>query len=155
MRKSILNSRERLVVTLVKASAVAAIFISQAFMTSGDNTLTVKITGIQIPHGTLEVGLYDTSKKFPKVGAQIKKIRKKVTAKSMSFKFTGLENGDYAIATYHDENSDGKCNKNLIGYPTEAYAFSNDFRPFLSSPSFKNCQFWVTENRTLNIKMVY
>jgi uncharacterized protein (DUF2141 family) len=155
MRRSNHNRREKIVVVLVKVSAVAAILISQAFMTSGTHTLTVEITGIEIPRGVIEVGLYNDDKLFPKVGKQFKKMRIKVTAKTVSCTFTDLANGDYAIATYHDDNNDGKCNKNLIGYPTEAYAFSNDYRPFLSSPSFKNCRFWITEDRTMKIKMVY
>ncbi len=89
------------------------------------------------------------------MGKQFKKGRVKVEGDVVTHHFTDLKNGSYAIASYHDENNDKCCNKNAFGVPTEAYAFSNNVRPFLSAPDFKSCRFWVTEDRTIYIRMVY
>ncbi len=134
---------------------VFALFILWGFGANRTHTLTVKVTRIKHQQGTVEIGLYGKEHCFPKVGKQCKKGRVKVEGNSVEYRFTGLENGSYAIATYHDENNDKSCNKNSFGIPTEAYAFSNNVRPFLSAPAFKSCRFWVTEDRTIYIRMVY
>ena len=105
--------------------------------------------------GVVEIGLYEKADHFPTPGKQFRKARVKIEGNVATYEFKGLKNGDYAIATYHDENGDNCCNKNMFGVPKEAYAFSNDVRPFLSAPDFKSCRFWVTDNRTLKIRMVY
>ncbi|OKY27750.1 MULTISPECIES: DUF2141 domain-containing protein [Thalassotalea] len=40
--------------------------------------------------------------------------------------FSNLENGEYAIRYFHDENSDNQLATNLIGIPTEGYGYSNN-----------------------------
>lgn len=129
--------------------------ILQGFRSSDTHTLTVKITHLQNENGSVEVSLYEKGNHFPCPGKHFKKVRVNIKGNVATCQFSGLKNGDYAIAMYHDENGDKKCNKNMFGVPTEGYAFSNDARPFLSPPKFKSCLFWVTENRTIKIKMVY
>ncbi|MDG1332604.1 MAG: DUF2141 domain-containing protein [Crocinitomicaceae bacterium] len=138
-----------------KLLLVFGIFVIQGYRTSGTHTLTVKITRLKHKRGVVEIGLYEKGTNWPKVGKQFKKARVKVSGNTATYQFKGLKNGDYAIATYHDENGDKCCNKNMFGVPTEAYAFSNNIRPFLSAPKFNSCRFWVTEDRTLYIRMVY
>jgi uncharacterized protein (DUF2141 family) len=43
--------------------------------------------------------------------------------------------GKYAIACFHDANSDGKLNTNLMKVPVEDYGFSNDARGTFGPPS--------------------
>ena len=52
-------------------------------------------------------------------------------------------------------NEAGFCICCIIGVPTEAFAFSNDFRPFLSAPDFSDCAFTVNKNMEISIEMVY
>lgn len=40
-------------------------------------------------------------------------------------RFPGLAAGEYAVQLYHDENANGKVDMNMVGVPTEGYAFSN------------------------------
>ncbi|NVK63826.1 MAG: DUF2141 domain-containing protein [Flavobacteriales bacterium] len=134
---------------------VFAIFILWGFRSNSTHTLTVQITRIRHQRGTVEIGLYEKENCFPKVGKQCKKGRVKVQGNTVTHRFTGLKNGSYAIAVYHDENNDKSCNKNIFGVPTEAYAFSNNVRPFLSAPEFKSCRFWITDDKTISIRMVY
>lgn len=44
--------------------------------------------------------------------------------------------GDYAIAVYHDANSNGKLDRHFVGYPLEAYGFSNNARAKMGPPAF-------------------
>ena len=118
-------------------------------------TLKVKVHGIQNTDGQIELSIYNDPKVFPEVGKTYKMVRIDSRIGEIFYEFTNLPAGEYAIATFHDENNDKECNTNLIGVPTEAFAFSNDFRPFLSAPDFSDCSFKVEKNMEISIEMVY
>jgi len=63
--------------------------------------------------------------------------------------------GEYAIALYHDENNNGKCDRNFFGIPKEGFAFSNNVKPFLSAPSFKSCKFSVPQRKKISITLLH
>lgn len=46
-----------------------------------------------------------------------------------------------AFAALHDEDSDGQLDRDMIGLPTEGYAFSNDVREPFGPPSFEAASF--------------
>ena len=92
-------------------------------------TLKVKVHSIQNTNGQIELSIYNDPKVFPEVGKTYKMARIDPKGSEVVYEFTNLPAGEYAIATFHDENNDKECNTNLIGVPTEAFAFSNDF-PF-------------------------
>ena len=48
-----------------------------------------------------------------------------------------LPEGRYAIAVLHDENSNHKLDRNLIGWPKEGFGFSNNPKVGMSAPSFE------------------
>jgi len=118
-------------------------------------SLTVKVTAIENINGQVEIALYNDEKLFPEVGKTLHMIRVKPEGKEVVYEFKNLKAGEYAIATFHDENDDKVCNTNLIGVPTEAFAFSKDFRPFLSAPDFEDCSFKLSQNMEISIEMVY
>jgi len=55
-----------------------------------------------------------------------------------------LPAGRYAIAVLHDENSNHKLDRNMIGYPKEGFGFSNNPKVGLSAPSFDKATMQVT-----------
>ena len=52
-----------------------------------------------------------------------------------------LPAGEYAIASYHDENGNGKLDTNALGLPEEGYGFSNDARGMFGPPKFSEAVF--------------
>jgi uncharacterized protein (DUF2141 family) len=50
--------------------------------------------------------------------------------------FSNLEPGRYAAVAFHDENGNGKLDKNFLGVPAEPYGFSNNAQGFLGAPTF-------------------
>jgi len=52
--------------------------------------------------------------------------------------------GRYAIAVLHDENSNHKLDRNIIGWPKEGFGFSNNPKVNLSPPSFDTAAMQVT-----------
>ena len=47
-----------------------------------------------------------------------------------------LPPGRYGIAVIHDENSNHKLDRNMIGWPKEGFGFANNPKVGLSAPSF-------------------
>lgn len=140
---------------LMGSFLLTVLFVSSSFSNPPKFDLTVNIYNIQKQKGTIEVSLYNKPKFFPKIGKHFKKIRVKVTGNEVTCKFKDIPKGKYAIGLYHDVNNDKKCNRNFVGYPTEAFAFSRNYRPFMSPPDFEDCSIGVWNNKTTKIKMVY
>ncbi|WP_019946360.1 DUF2141 domain-containing protein [Hymenobacter aerophilus] len=56
-----------------------------------------------------------------------------------------LPAGEWAVVITQDLNNNDKVDKNLLGIPTEPFAFSNNVRPRLAPPAFDDCKFTVRE----------
>jgi uncharacterized protein (DUF2141 family) len=117
--------------------------------------LTLIIKNFRTPKGSVVVGLYGTDNKFPNPKDQLKEYRftphdNKLTATIADQKF-----GTYALAIYQDVNGNGKIDKNLIGIPTEPYAFSQNYIPRTKAPNFDDCKFDYDEtNNTITMTMI-
>lgn len=114
--------------------------------------LTVDIQNVRKKQGAVYIALFEPGKTFPE-GKPME--GKKIDANNNSLKATfTVEPGEYAIAVYHDENSNGKMDKRIFGIPKEPYGFSNDFRPTMSAPTFSDCQFKVGDGgKAISIKL--
>lgn len=98
------------------------------------------------------MALFKPGKDFPE-GKPIEGKKVEASASSVQIAFS-VEPGNYALALFHDMNSNGKMDKNMFGIPKEPYGFSNDFRPKFSVPKFSDCQFSVGEGgRTVRINL--
>lgn len=64
--------------------------------------------------------------------------------------------GAYGLALYHDENDNGKIDRNGLGIPREGFGFSNNPKIFMSAPSLKSVRFMAGPAGTpLRIRMKY
>ena len=72
-----------------------------------------------------------------------------------SFTFTDLDTGKYAIRYYHDENLNGKMDKNLMGKPTEGYGFSNNVIGKFAPPPFEKWIFEVRGDKKIVLRATY
>mgnify|MGYP000568921194 FL=1 len=128
------------------------VFISLAFLgTTYD--LEVQVEGIPNTKGTLFIGLFNSSATFPNYGKQYKGVVVTHEGKSHVYKFKNLPKDTYALAIYHDENKNGKLDKNLFGAPTEAYGFSNNARETFSSPSFEAAKVVLDRDKKCQIRI--
>jgi len=74
---------------------------------------------------------------------------KKITQKVV---FRNLSKGQYAVAIFHDENSNRKLDENFLGFATEGRGFSNNSRFF---ESFRKSQININMTTSINIRMNY
>lgn len=121
---------------------------------SETHTLTVTIENINRLEGTLEIGLFDNGERFLEEGQAYKSISIEVKNDSETFVIKDLPKGNYAISLYHDENANGVCDRNFFGIPKEPYAFSNNYKPKFSAPTFEDCQFELTSDKTMKIHLI-
>jgi|UPI0003FFDD6E uncharacterized protein (DUF2141 family) len=113
--------------------------------------LTITIQNISPVQGKVYVGLYNSKADFPKEDKVFQGKVVDVTSAQVSCTFE-VPNGNYAVSSYHDKNSNGKLDKNLMGVPTEAYGFSNNARGTFGPPSFEDAKV-VCQGGTKNIQI--
>lgn len=70
--------------------------------------------------------------------------------------FEDLPYGNYAVAIYHDRNSNQRLNRGLFGMPEEGYGFSNDAPANLGPAKFDDAVFPLENTDTIiQIRMRY
>ncbi|MBC8431474.1 MAG: DUF2141 domain-containing protein [Desulfobacterales bacterium] len=129
------------------------LFVSIAYAQTG--TITVEISGIQGTEGQISIGLYTSEEGFPETEKSYKGINSKVTGEETVAVFQEVPAGTYAIAIFHDTNSNTKLDKNFLGIPKEGYAFSNNVFGTFGPPDFDDASFELDGNKTVKIKMGY
>jgi uncharacterized protein (DUF2141 family) len=87
------------------------------------------------------VGIYKSKNRFLYKESRLKEYKVIPKGKTLSVCIRDVCYGEYAIAVYQDENSNGEFDKNFIGMPKERYAFSNNFRPKVKAPTYSDCKF--------------
>lgn len=115
--------------------------------------LEVQVEGIPNTKGTIFIGLFNSSASFPQFGKQYKGVIITHEGKSHIYRFKNLPKDSYALAIYHDENKNGKLDKNLFGAPTEAYGFSNNARETFSAPSFESAKIVLDKDKKCQIRI--
>ena len=131
--------------------------------------MRITVDGIHSAHGTVLIGLYDSPASFGKaVEASAKEgflidpdrfaavaLRANAALKS-AVVFSNVQPGRYAAIAFHDENGNGKLDKNFLGVPTEPYGFSNNVQGFLGPPTFDDAAMALgNSNEAIGITLVY
>jgi uncharacterized protein (DUF2141 family) len=121
-----------------------------AFAGNRGETLKVAVRGFENTAGLINVALFTGEKDFGNRDRMFRGVRIKPKGDESLAVFSELPAGDYAIAVFHDENENGKLDKNLVGIPKEAYGFSNDARGVFGPPSFSDAKVVLTNGASLN-----
>jgi uncharacterized protein (DUF2141 family) len=108
----------------------------------GQNKLHITIAGIK-SKGTIYIAIYDKAACFANPHKAYRKLVSPANAPSLTTTAENLPTGTYAIAVYQDLNDNKKIDKNILGIPTEPFAFSNNVRPVVSAPTFQQCRILV------------
>jgi uncharacterized protein (DUF2141 family) len=116
--------------------------------------LEVEVVGARNTKGQIKVGVYKDKETFPKTGSEFKGIDVSPVNKDANVAVFELPEGTYAVAIIHDENKNGKLDKNFLGIPKEGYGFSNDAKATFGSPSFEEASFIIeTVDKKIKINL--
>ena len=115
--------------------------------------LTIRILNIDEKIGFIHFAIYDNPEFFPK--NEGKKLGFKEEVKNLinnEIIIGDLEESHYAVAIYHDKNSNDEFDS-FLSIPQEKFGFSNDAKVFLGPPSFDESSFYLKKNQRLKIEI--
>ena len=121
------------------AVLTAAILAIAASAPSRAADLTIAVAGVASAQGQIMVALYNSADSFQV--QPFRAIAVPATAGTVRVPVKDLPAGDYAFALYHDANGNGKLDRNLLGMPTEDYAFSNNAMGKRGAPAYEAARF--------------
>ena len=128
---------------LGQGAAPALSAASRPVAAPATQTVTVVITALASLQSVVRLNFYNDPSTFLKHGQQAFRLVVKPEGKTEISVPVELAPGEWAVALTQDTNNNDKLDKNILGIPTEPYAFSNNVRPHLSAPSFAECKFMV------------
>ena len=136
MRKQCLN-----------ALILAALCMGFRSSVEESGTLIIRVDNIEQTGGFIWIGMYDSEDTYMvKEKAIVKGIDVTKTGK-ISFELDTLSYGRYALALFHDVNGNGELDRNLIGIPSEPYAFSQKPKSKWRLPRFREIAFEFTKDK--------
>jgi uncharacterized protein (DUF2141 family) len=123
--------------------------VLQVFITSLDNT-----------QGDIMVAVYDSEATFLKEDGRVAEAKLPAADAQESRVVATFEkltlNKKYAIAVFHDANSNQVLDKGLFGIPKEGYGFSNNARGWFGPPSFDDAAFLLDQdNKAISLYLSY
>jgi uncharacterized protein (DUF2141 family) len=105
-------------------------------------TIVVHVTGIRSNYGHVRIGLFNRAEGFPKDSSKaVTGVRVTIQNREAVATFSDLPYGTYAVGAHHDENDNYKVDVNWLRKPTEMYGASNNPRPRLGPPLWKDSKF--------------
>ena len=122
-------------------------------LTSGD--LILKIKNFDNQSGLIHIAIYNEQEKFPKKSGKFLGFKDKISnIITNNYEINDLEEGVYAVAIFHDENSNDKFDS-FFGIPKEKYGFSNNPSIFFNAPNFEQSSFNLGKNekRVIEIEL--
>jgi len=120
---------------------------SSLAQSGGKATLILKVTGLRSEKGQVKIAVFNSSEKWlseqPIYSSTIN-----VDSQTVTWRINDVPYGDYGVAVFHDENSNGKMDKNVLGIPLEPYGFSNNVRVTFGPPKWEEAKFTVKGSTT-------
>lgn len=104
------------------------------------------IEGIPENKGEIRIAIFDSQAAYKEKEKPLHAIVIPVDGKTLTWDEQKLPYGKYAIAVYHDKNTNGELDSNLLGIPKEAYGFSNDARGRFGPASWKDAHFTISSS---------
>ena len=108
---------------------------------AGTGTLIVRVTGLNAANGQLRIAIYKSEAEWLDIKtAAYATVLEGDTGEHL-WKIANVPHGRYAVAVFHDENKDGRLDRNALGMPTEQYGFSNNARGVFGPATWQESSF--------------
>jgi uncharacterized protein (DUF2141 family) len=120
-------------------------FILLAVAPASAADLVVTIEGVRSDAGNIRAGVFDSPATWLDGEKALAHVEVKAASPRTVLRFEHLAPGAYAVAFYHDENANGKHDRDFLGVPLEGYGFTRDPTIVLSPPDFAQCTIEVPE----------
>ena len=134
-------------------------FPSLAAQRNDTATLTVRVTGARNTKGKIWVTVFQDAQGFPEDPSKaVRQQSVDIDPNTMSAQvtFKDLPQGTFAVSVLHDENGNGKMDKNFVGMPKEGYGASNNPKKKKRAPTFDEAKFSLNSTgQTTEITLIY
>lgn len=106
------------------------------------NSIKVVVVGLHSNDGEVDCALFGSADGFPGDSTKaIKNTKSKIENGQAVCTFSGVACGDYGVSVFHDENGNGKLDRNFMGMPKEGVGASNDAAGHFGPPKFDDARF--------------
>jgi len=113
--------------------------------------IRILVSNIEEKRGTIHYGVYNNPKLFPdergKILGGFEEVSRVIKEGLL---IDDLEESNYAIAIFHDKNSNNKFDT-FFSIPKEKFGFSKNARVFLGPPKFEDASIFVGKNSIVEI----
>jgi uncharacterized protein (DUF2141 family) len=120
---------------------LALFLMSAAASMAAAADLTITIKGVHSDAGSVLIAVYDSESSFMKPRLAKASRKAKAAKGEVTFVIPDLPAGKYAVASYHDENDNGKLDTDAFGIPNEGYGFSNNATGFMGPARYSDAAF--------------
>jgi len=136
-----LKQKQPEIFVLAGALLIASAALTQARPPS-ENQIHVYVAGLRNDNGKALCALFSSAADFPKKAEKaIAHSAAAISNQHAVCDFSGVAPGTYAVAVFHDENSNGKLDTNFLGIPREGVGASNDAQGHFGPPKFDAAAF--------------
>lgn len=126
------------------AALIALITASTTLQAEG-SSLTLRVDGIRPGQGNLRIQLFDSEANWLKHA--ILSLEGDTSEATYECVIPDLPAGTYGIFVHQDMDGDGELDKNMMGMPTEPYAFSNDARGMFGPAKWNKASITITADQ--------
>ena len=118
-----------------------------------ESVIHVDIDGLRSDRGQVLCALFSSAADFPKrADRAVAHAKSEISGRHATCEFLGVSPGTYAVSVFHDENSNGKLDTNLLGIPREGVGASNNAKGHFGPPKFSAAAFQLSGGR-INLKI--
>lgn len=104
--------------------------------------LSTEVVGLRDDRGVVRGAVYAAEGDWTVAGREIARCTARIHHGRARCVIPSLPPGTYAVALLHDADEDGRLARDLVGWPQEGFAFSNDVGPSIGGPpSFASASF--------------
>jgi uncharacterized protein (DUF2141 family) len=119
--------------------------------------LTVEVTGLRPQEGLMSLAVFSDESGFPERSeSAVRRRTLPLVGSELETVIPDLSYGTYAVALFHDQNGNGKLDRNWLGIPSEGVGFSNNPPILAGPPSFDAASFVLdSHDRRIRIYVDY
>lgn len=126
--------------SFVALMLTSLVFLATGFRVVDKGQVIINIEGLKSDKGELILAVFNNKDSYLKEDFIHKKVKVDNRGKTI-VTFDDLPVGEYAVSVIHDENQNGKLDKNMVGIPKESFGFSNVSLGLFGPPSYDNTKF--------------
>lgn len=114
--------------------------------------LKIILVGFNNDKGTANIEICKSEDEYYSSDRAFRSEKVQIKGEMLEIIFKDIPFGIYSVKVFHDENSNGKLDKNTFGIPKEQYGFSNDAKGIMGPPKYKDTSF-IVNKEAMTIKI--